>query len=121
MNIVGVDIGGTFTDLVGCIDGKIVTSITDLVAECEKHGIDPERIAELSALGLDPQAAIRGLTEADPRGAQVSSLAPGILLAAPLAVDLVIDLPTLTNAGGILLLVLVVFAVMLYHLHRSRR
>ena len=36
----------------------------DLVAECEKHGIDPERIAELSALGLDPQAALRGLTEA---------------------------------------------------------
>ena len=34
------------------------------VAECEKHGIDPERIAELSALGLDPQVAIRGLTEA---------------------------------------------------------
>ena len=34
------------------------------VAECEKHGIDPERIAELSALGLDPQAALRGLTEA---------------------------------------------------------
>ena len=33
-------------------------------AECEKHGIDPERIAELSALGLDPQVAIRGLTEA---------------------------------------------------------
>ncbi len=26
MNIVGVDIGGTFTDLVGCVDGKIVTS-----------------------------------------------------------------------------------------------
>ena len=42
-------------------------------------------------------------------------------LAAPLAVDLVIDLPTLANAGGILFLVLVVFAVMLYHLHRSRR
>ena len=36
----------------------------DLVAECEKHGIDPGRIAELSALGLDPQAALRGLTEA---------------------------------------------------------
>ncbi len=41
MNIVGVDIGGTFTDLVGCIDGKIVTSKTsttpasptDVVAE----------------------------------------------------------------------------------------
>ena len=39
----------------------------------------------------------------------------------PLAVDPVTDLPTLTNAGGILFLVLVVFAVMLYHLHRSRR
>src|SRR5438105_6673070 len=26
MNIVGIDIGGTFTDLVGCIDGRIVTS-----------------------------------------------------------------------------------------------
>ena len=42
-------------------------------------------------------------------------------LAAPLAVDLVIDLPTLANAGGILFLVLVVFAVMLYQLYRSRR
>jgi N-methylhydantoinase A len=26
MNIVGIDIGGTFTDLVGCIEGRIVTS-----------------------------------------------------------------------------------------------
>ena len=41
-----------------------VREALDLVAECEKHGIDPERIAELSALGLDPQVAIRGLTEA---------------------------------------------------------
>ena len=40
-----------------------VREAQDLVAECEKHGVDPERIAELSALGLDPQAAIRGLTE----------------------------------------------------------
>ena len=40
-----------------------VREAQDLVAECEKHGIDPERIAELSALGLDPQVAIRGLTE----------------------------------------------------------
>lgn len=40
-----------------------VREALDLVAECEKHGIAPERIAELSALGLDPQAAIRGLTE----------------------------------------------------------
>ena len=51
----------------------------------------------------------------------MSSLALGLLLAAPLAVDLVIDLPTLANAGGILFLVLVVFAVMLYQLYRSRR
>ena len=51
----------------------------------------------------------------------MSSLALGLLLAVPLAVDLVIDLPTLANAGGILLLVLVVFAVMLYQLYRSRR
>ena len=51
----------------------------------------------------------------------MSSLALGLLLAVPLAVDLVIDLPTLTNAGGILFLVLVVFAVMLYQLYRSRR
>lgn len=36
----------------------------DLVAECEKQGIDPERTAELSTLGLDPQVALRGLTEA---------------------------------------------------------
>ena len=41
-----------------------VREALDLVAECEKHGIDPERIAELSAFGLDPQAAFRGLTEA---------------------------------------------------------
>ena len=41
-----------------------VREALDLVAECEKRGIDPERIAELSALGLDPQVAIRGLTEA---------------------------------------------------------
>ena len=41
-----------------------VREAQDLVAECEKHGIDPERIAELSAFGLDPQAAFRGLTEA---------------------------------------------------------
>ena len=31
MNIVGVDIGGTFTDLVGCVDGRIVTSKTSTV------------------------------------------------------------------------------------------
>jgi N-methylhydantoinase A len=37
MNIVGVDIGGTFTDLVGCIDGRIVTS------KCSTVPADPTR------------------------------------------------------------------------------
>src|ERR1043166_9458642 len=41
MNIVGVDIGGTFTDLVGCVDGRIVTS------KCSTVPADPTRgIAE---------------------------------------------------------------------------
>jgi N-methylhydantoinase A len=31
MNIVGIDIGGTFTDLVGVVDGTIVTSKTSTV------------------------------------------------------------------------------------------
>ena len=33
----------------------------------------------------------------------------------------VIDLPTLTNAGGVLFLVVMVFAAMFYQLYRSRR
>ena len=37
LNIVGVDIGGTFTDLVGCIDGEIVTS------KCSTVPADPTR------------------------------------------------------------------------------
>ncbi len=45
MNIVGVDIGGTFTDLVGCIDGRIVTS------KCSTVPADPTRgIVESLAL-----------------------------------------------------------------------
>src|SRR4051812_28320173 len=39
MNIVGVDIGGTFTDLVGCIDGKIVTSKTSTVPADPTRGV----------------------------------------------------------------------------------
>ena len=39
MNIVGVDIGGTFTDLVGYIDGKIVTSKTSTVPADPTKGI----------------------------------------------------------------------------------
>ena len=39
MNIVGVDIGGTFTDLVGCIDGKIVTSKTSTTPADPTNGV----------------------------------------------------------------------------------
>src|SRR4029078_5304263 len=45
MNIVGVDIGGTFTDFVGCGDGRIVTS------KCSTVPADPTRgVAESLAL-----------------------------------------------------------------------
>jgi N-methylhydantoinase A len=45
MNIVGVDIGGTFTDLVGCVDGRVVTS------KCSTVPADPTRgVAESLAL-----------------------------------------------------------------------
>jgi N-methylhydantoinase A len=39
MNIVGVDIGGTFTDLVGCIDGRIVTAKTSTVPADPTSGV----------------------------------------------------------------------------------
>ena len=39
MNIVGVDIGGTFTDLVGYVDGQIVTSKTSTVPADPTRGI----------------------------------------------------------------------------------
>jgi N-methylhydantoinase A len=39
VNIVGVDIGGTFTDLVGCIDGKIVTSKASTVPADPTKGV----------------------------------------------------------------------------------
>jgi N-methylhydantoinase A len=46
MNIVGVDIGGTFTDLVGCVDGRIVTS------KCSTVPADPTLgVAESLSLG----------------------------------------------------------------------
>ena len=51
MNIVGVDIGGTFTDLVGCVDGRIVTSKTSTVPA------DPTRgVADSLALAALPDA-----------------------------------------------------------------
>src|SRR3954466_10879446 len=39
MNVVGVDIGGTFTDLVGCVDGRIVTSKTSTVPADPTRGV----------------------------------------------------------------------------------
>src|SRR5579864_772802 len=39
MNIAGTDIGGTFTDLVGCIDGRIVTSKTSTVPADPAEGV----------------------------------------------------------------------------------
>ena len=39
MNAVGVDIGGTFTDLVGVIDGKIVTSKSSTVPADPTQGV----------------------------------------------------------------------------------
>jgi N-methylhydantoinase A len=39
LNIVGVDIGGTFTDFVGCIDGRIVTSKTSTVPADPTRGV----------------------------------------------------------------------------------
>ena len=56
MNIVGIDIGGTFTDLVGYVDGKIVTSKTSTVPADPTQGIarslelancDPNRLNEI--------------------------------------------------------------------------
>ena len=45
MDIVGVDIGGTFTDLVGCVGGRIITS------KCSTVPSDPTRgVAESLAL-----------------------------------------------------------------------
>ena len=39
MNVVGIDIGGTFTDLVGCVDGRIVTSKISTVPADPTRGV----------------------------------------------------------------------------------
>ena len=39
MNIVGVDIGGTFTDLVGCVDGGLITAKTSTVPADPTQGV----------------------------------------------------------------------------------
>ena len=53
MNIVGIDIGGTFTDLVGCIDGRIVTSKTSTTPADPTIGVaDSLRLADCDLPGL---------------------------------------------------------------------
>ena len=53
MNIVGVDIGGTFTDLVGCIDGRIVTSKTSTTPADPTLGVaESLRLANSDLPGL---------------------------------------------------------------------
>ncbi len=53
MNIVGVDIGGTFTDLVGCIDGRIVTSKTSTTSADPTRGVaESLRLAKTDLPGL---------------------------------------------------------------------
>lgn len=56
MNIVGVDIGGTFTDLVGYVDGSIITAKTSTVPQDPTEGIstslklaacEPARLSEI--------------------------------------------------------------------------
>src|SRR5262249_60386076 len=55
MSIVGIDIGGTFTDLVGCIGGHLITSKTSTTPD------DPPRgVATSLALG---GCALHGLSE----------------------------------------------------------
>jgi N-methylhydantoinase A len=54
MNVVGVDIGGTFTDLVGCVDGRIVTSKTSTVPSDPTRGVaESLSLAECRAPALD--------------------------------------------------------------------
>lgn len=54
MDIVGVDIGGTFTDLVGCVEGRIVTSKTSTTPADPTKGVaESLRLAacDLASLG----------------------------------------------------------------------
>ncbi len=54
MNVVGVDIGGTFTDLVGCVDGRIVTSKTSTVPADPTRGVaESLSLAGCKMPGLD--------------------------------------------------------------------
>jgi N-methylhydantoinase A len=57
MNIVGVDIGGTFTDLVGVIDGEVVTSKTSTVPTNPTAGV----AASLRLANCDPRKVVEVL------------------------------------------------------------
>ena len=53
MNLVGIDIGGTFTDLVGCMDGRIVTSKASTVPADPTEGVSATlRLAECDVAEL---------------------------------------------------------------------
>jgi N-methylhydantoinase A len=53
MNIVGVDIGGTFTDLVGVIDGEVVTAKTSTVPADPTAGVtESMRLAHCESRGI---------------------------------------------------------------------
>src|SRR3954452_25418394 len=53
VNLVGVDIGGTFTDLVGCIDGRIVTTKASTVPADPTRGVaDTLALADCDMAGL---------------------------------------------------------------------
>ena len=49
-SIVGIDIGGTFTDLVGCVDGRIVTAKTSTTPDDPTRGVATS--LELAGCGL---------------------------------------------------------------------
>lgn len=54
MNVVGTDIGGTFTDLVGWVDARIITSKTSTVPADPTRGVaDSLRLAGCSSTAVD--------------------------------------------------------------------
>src|SRR5262245_57069085 len=78
MNIVGVDIGGTFTDLVGVIDGEVVTSKTSTVPADPTAGVaESLRLADCDARRLDEMlhgSTIAINTVLERKGAQTALL-----------------------------------------------
>jgi len=81
LNIVGVDIGGTFTDLVGCVDGRIVTSKTSTVPADPTRGVADSlklagcRIASLAEVLHGSTIAINTVLER--KGARTALITTG--------------------------------------------